>query len=99
LETLTVTGVDVARLPAASRATAVRVYVPSLVVVVFQEVEYGAAVSSAPRLALFSLNWTPTTRPLSEAAAPTVIVRVTVAPDVGEVMLTLGGVVSRGGGG
>jgi hypothetical protein len=34
--TITVTGAEVARLPAASRATAVRVWVPVLAVFVFQ---------------------------------------------------------------
>jgi hypothetical protein len=39
LDTLTVTGAEVVRLPAASRATAVKVCEPLLTVVVFQETE------------------------------------------------------------
>jgi len=62
LETVTVTGSDVhvVRLPRA-RATAVRVWEPLLAVVVFQETEYGAEASSAPRSLPSSLNWTPST--------------------------------------
>src|SRR5258706_14293133 len=39
-------------------------------------------------------NWTPATRTLSEASAVTVIVPETEAPDAGDVILTVGGVVS-----
>ncbi len=46
-------------LRAASRATAVSVCVPSGTVIVFHEMEYGAVVSSAPRLAPSTLNCTP----------------------------------------
>src|SRR6266850_1190411 len=46
-ETVTITGEEVVRFPAASRATAVRVWEPFPVLAVFQEVEYGAEVSSA----------------------------------------------------
>ena len=42
-------------------------------------------------------NCTPATATLSEAEALTVIVPETVAPDAGDVMLTVGGVVSGGG--
>src|SRR2546427_10295492 len=93
LETVTVTGTDVVRLLAASRATAVRVWPPLLVVVVSQGTEYGTPVSSAPRLMLSSLNWTPTTPRSSEAVAVTVIVADTVAPLLGAVIPTWGGVV------
>src|SRR6266480_2839997 len=41
-------------------------------------------------------NWTPATPTLSEASAVTVIVPETVAPDAGDVILTVGGVVSGG---
>jgi hypothetical protein len=51
-------------------------------------------MSSAPRLAPLALNCTPTTPTLSEASAVTVIVPETVAPSVGEVIATVGGVVS-----
>jgi len=43
------------------------------------------------------MNWTPATPTLSEALALTVTVAETVAPEAGEVMLTVGGVVSAGG--
>jgi hypothetical protein len=42
------------------------------------------------------LNWTPATPTLSEASAVTLIVPETVAPDAGDVILTVGGVVSGG---
>src|SRR5436309_14550826 len=48
---VTVTDVAVAVLPAASRATAVSVCDPFATVVESQLIEYGAAVSSTPRLA------------------------------------------------
>src|SRR5437867_2894570 len=94
LDTVTVTATDVVRLPAASRATAVSVCEPLVAVVVFHETAYGTVVSSAPRLAPSSLNWTPTTPTLSDAFAVTVTVDLTVAPFTGDVMLTVGGVVS-----
>src|SRR5215467_12037822 len=59
LLTVTDTVVEVPRLPAASRAWAVRLCGPSVVVVVFQLALYGAVVTSAPRLAPSTLNWTP----------------------------------------
>src|SRR5439155_16121785 len=70
--TVTLTAVEVAVLPAASRAKAVRVCAPALAVVVSQETEYGVAVSSAPRFTPSSLNCTPTTPTLSVAVAETV---------------------------
>ena len=51
-------------------------------------------MSSVPRFAPSSLNWTPDTPTLSEAEAEIVIVFETVCPDVGEVMETVGAVVS-----
>src|SRR5439155_975988 len=63
-------------------------------VAVFQETEYGATRSSAPRLAPSSLNCTPTTPTLSAAAAETVTVFETVAPPSGALIETVGGVVS-----
>src|SRR2546426_4939427 len=64
--------------------------------VVFQEREYGAVVTSAPRFAPSSLNCTPTTPTLSVAVAETVIVPEMVAPADGAVSATVGGVVSGG---
>src|SRR5207247_10701600 len=80
LSTVTLTAAVVAVLPAASRATAVTLWAPLATRVVFHEREYGAAVTSAPRLAPSSLNCTPTTPTLSVALAETVIVPATVAP-------------------
>src|SRR5439155_864021 len=97
LVTVTVTGAEVVVLPAASRATAVRVCEPLAAPVVFQEIEYGAVVSSAPKLAPSILNCTPATPTLSAALAVIVTVAGTVWPFAGELMLTVGGVVSGGG--
>src|SRR5918995_1770857 len=85
---------EVVTLPAASRARAVSVWVPFVAVVVFQETEYGAVVSSAPRVTPSSRNCTPVTPTLSEASAVTATVPETVAPPAGLVTLTAGGVVS-----
>src|SRR5439155_25942304 len=95
-DTVTVTPADVFRFPAASRATAVRVCEPFPTLAVFQEVEYGANVSSAPTAPPSTRNCTPATLTLSEAVALTVTVDDTVAPFAGDVMLTDGGVVSEG---
>ena len=54
-------------------------------------------MASAPRLMPLYLNWTPTTPTLSEALAVTLIVPPTIAADAGDVMLTVGKVVSGGG--
>jgi len=94
LETVMVTGDEVVWLPAASRAMAVSVCEPLLAVVVSQEIEYGAFASSAPLLTPSNRNWTPATPRLSDAVAVTVIVPETVAPEAGDVMLTVGGLVS-----
>ena len=96
LATVTVIVVDSVWLPAASRAMAVIVCKPSLTDAVFQGIEYGALVSSAPKLTLSILNCTPTTPTLSEALAVKLVVPETVAPETGDVMLTVGGVVSAG---
>src|SRR2546427_8031550 len=96
LSTVTLTALAGVLLPAASRATAVRLWEPLATRVVFHKREYGAAVTSAPRLAPSSLNCTPTTPTLSVALAETVIVPATVAPAAGAVSETVGGVVSGG---
>src|SRR5213078_1645619 len=89
LETVTVTGSEVNRIPSASRATAVKVWNPLLVVVVSQETEYGGLKSSAPRLTPSSLNWTPATGiPAGLRLARTVIGPETVESEVGDVMAT-----------
>src|SRR5438552_8969125 len=95
--TVRLTVAEVAVLPAASRATAVNAWEPLEAVVVFQEVEKGDVVSSAPRLAPSSLNCTPTTPALSEALAETVTGPETIAPGVRAGIVTGGGVVSGPG--
>jgi hypothetical protein len=94
LLTVTVTAVEVVRLPAASRARAVSVWAPLAAVVVFQDTLYGAVVSSVPKGAPSSRNCTPATPTLSEASAVTATVPATVAPPAGLVTLTAGGVAS-----
>jgi hypothetical protein len=93
-DTVTVPPLLVVVLPAASRATAVRVWVPFPAAVVSQGTLYGEVVSSAPRAAPSSRNWTPTTPMLSEAVAETVTVPDTVAPPAGALIATLGALLS-----
>jgi len=59
--------------------------------VVFQETEYGALVSSAPRLAPSSLNCTPATvrRPTMLTLALTGTVPETVDPEAGDLIVTI----------
>src|SRR3989475_595016 len=90
--TVTLTAAVAAVLPAASRATAVRMCAPAEASAVFQLVAYGAVVTSAPRLAPSSMNCTPTTPTLSVALAEIVTVPATVAPLAGAVIETVGGV-------
>src|SRR5205814_3847604 len=90
LDTVTLTVVDVAVFPAASRATAVSTCAPLAVVEVFQETEYGAVVSSAPSALPSSRNCTPATPTLSAAVAATVTVPFTVAPLAGAVIAKIG---------
>ena len=96
LETLTDMAKEVFRLPAASLAVAVREWEPFATPVVSHWPEYGAVVSSEPRLTLSSLNWTPMTPTLSEAEAAIWAVFDMVAPLPGAVMETAGRVVSLG---
>src|SRR2546422_8608394 len=98
LSRVTPTAAEVAVFPAASRATAVSVCAALEAPVVFHERVYGAAVTSVPRLAPSSLNWTPTTPTLSVALAEAVTVPATVETAAGAVIETVGGVVSDGGG-
>ncbi len=69
LFTLTVTVVEVAVLPIASLATAVKAWLAFETEAVSQVIPYGLEVSSAPRLVPSNLNWTPTTPTLSVAVA------------------------------
>ena len=57
----------------------------------FQETEYGALVSSAPRLAPSSWNWTPRTviRPMTLTLALTGTVSETIDPEAGDVIATI----------
>jgi hypothetical protein len=66
---------------------------------VFQDKEYGADVSSEPRFDPLILNCTPATPTLSEAFAATVTVPDTVWLFAGEVIETVGLVVSVVGAG
>src|SRR5262245_29487315 len=70
------------------------VWLPLETVVVFHGMVYGAAVTSAPRFWPSRVNWTPATVTLSLALAETVMVSETVAPEVGAVSETVGGMVS-----
>src|SRR5260221_12867715 len=65
LDTVTGTPAEVVTLPAASRATAVSVWLAFAAAVGFQDTEWGGAVASGPRLTPSSLDWTPTTAMLS----------------------------------
>ena len=95
LSTVIVTPVEVALLFEVSLATAVKVWLPFVRLVVLKEMEYGAVVSSAPILEPSTWNWTPATATLSEALAETVMVAETVEPGLGAVIETVGGVVSE----
>src|SRR5689334_22810841 len=94
LLTVTPTATAVLLLPAASRATALRVCAPLCAVVLSQATCQGALVTSAPRFVPSSLNCTPATPTLSAALATTVTVPETSAPATGELIETDGGVVS-----
>src|SRR5256885_6624784 len=86
--------VAVALFPGAPRATAARVWPVFGLPTVFHETEYGADVRSAPSAAPSSVNCTPTTATLSPAEAVTLTVPLTIAPSVGALRTTVGGVVS-----
>src|SRR6186997_1934212 len=58
LSTTTLTGAEVETLPARSVPRAARVCVPKGAVLEFQGIEYGTAVSAAPRVAPSRRNWT-----------------------------------------
>ena len=94
LLTVTDITVDVARLFEVSLAVAVKLWIPFEAVVVSQLIEYGDVVSSEPRFALSSLNWTPATSTLSVAVAVIAVMALTVAPFDGAVMVDVGFVVS-----
>src|SRR5215469_13637378 len=85
----------VALFPAASTATAVRLCLPFASVFVFSDCEYAPPLIAAPRLVPSTWNCTLATATLSEDRAATVIVPETAAPEAGEVIETVGGIVSR----
>src|SRR5256885_1446843 len=97
--TITVTGAEVVRLPAASRATALIVCEPLLAAAVFQVTEYGAGVSSAPKLTPPVLNCTRATPTLSEAVAFSVTVSDYGSAFHGDLLSSPGRLSSGGGGG
>ena len=92
--TVTATAVAVAVLPAASLAEAVRVWEPLALVVVFHPAWKGAEVSGPPRGDPSRRNCTDVTPVSSVAFAVTVTVPDTDAPTAGEVIETVGCVVS-----
>src|SRR5918992_2935336 len=94
LDTVTGTAAEDLVLPAASRATAVKVCDPSGALVVFHAIEYGDTVSSAATCAPSTKNRTPVTPMLSAAVAVTAVVPATVVPVPGAVIVIVGGDVS-----
>src|SRR5207302_1761175 len=96
LTTVTLTAAEMAAFPAASRATAVRVCAP-LLVVVSHVTEYGALVLAGPMGMPSTRNWTTTTPTSSVALAETVTVPETMEPAAGAVIDTVGGAVSDAG--
>src|SRR5438128_8342752 len=94
LLTVTETVALVVLLPAASRARADRAWAPLEALAVFHDTEKVGPDCSAPNAAPSSRNCTPATPTLSEAVAVTVTTPDTVAPALGDVTLTVGGVVS-----
>src|SRR5262245_50630572 len=84
--TVTATEVLVIVLPAGSRATACRTWLPGVTFVVSQTAAYGIDVTSAPRGAPSTKNWTPTTPTLSDAIAQTETRLKTVDPAAGAAM-------------
>src|SRR5438046_2698929 len=95
LATVTVTGVDVVRLPPPSRARAAIVCAPLIVPVVFHAIVHGAALTSAPTADPSRRNCTPATNPLSDAVAASVTPPpATMALAAGAVRETMGGTLS-----
>src|SRR5438128_2340399 len=92
--TVTGTPADVVLLPAASRATAVSVCAPPETVDVSHDALNGGAASSAAIATPSTSSCTPTTPTLSLAVADTVTVPDTDALGAGDVIDTVGAVVS-----
>src|SRR2546430_2026547 len=87
LATVTVTESEVNWKPFTSRATAVRVWNPSLVAVVAQGASNEGPKTSGPRVKPSSLNWT---LPSELRLAQTVTVPATLESEAGDVMVTTG---------
>src|SRR5215216_2185899 len=85
---------DVCELPATSLATATSVCWPALTFFVFQDTVYGAPDLVAMRTPSTKKLTCATPEPESPELAVSLTVPVTVAPFVGEVMATVGAVVS-----
>jgi hypothetical protein len=69
---------------------AVKECVPLLKVVVLSDCEYGEAVAAAPKLEPSAWNCTLAIPTLDDAVAVTVIVPLSVAPEAGDVIETVG---------
>ncbi len=92
----TATPAELVALPAASKALQTSVWVPTLALRGFQDVVKGAA-ELVPVRTPSTYSSTRVTPTLSAAFTVTDRLRLTVAPAVGEVMDTVGGVVSATG--
>ncbi len=90
LSTVIVTLAEVRVLPAASRATALSVWLPFVSVFVSSDSEYGLEVSAEPTLLPSTRNCTLCTPTLSDAVAVTDTVSDTSAPAAGAVTDTFG---------
>jgi len=98
LEKLTDTGLEFVVLFAKSQAAAVSVCVPFANFAVFKAKVYGLVFVAVPQTIPSTWSWTAATpEPESDAATVTLVVPVNVAPEAGEEMFTIGGVVSGGG--
>src|SRR5579863_8994086 len=93
LSTVTLMAVAVVLWPAESVTVAESVCGPAVDFVVSQVIEYGGAVTTEPRLAPSSRNWTPEmASEVSVAVAATVVKFVTVELGAGELIVIEGGV-------
>jgi uncharacterized protein GlcG (DUF336 family) len=92
LDTFTTTAAEVARLPKVSDATANKVWVPFVALLEFQLNVYGAMVTAGPAGLPSTSNSTDAiAAPLPAALAEIAVVPVTVAPEAGDVIATVGG--------
>jgi len=94
LSTFTVSAALVVELPAPSVAVAVRTWLPLERGIVFREYAYGALASADPVFAPSTLNCTLATATLSVAVAVTFTIPDKVALAIGELIATVGAIVS-----